>query len=194
MCNAMVGDLRAQIKRLVNLLDEFKDIARPRKLELRPVNLVLLVREVLMLEAPHYVKLGIRVEENFAAKLPPIAGDPIKLKQVFLNLFKNAMEAMPHGGTLRLHAYRDRREVVFEVTDTGVGIPDGTQVFELFASSKPMGTGLGLAIVQDIVSAHRGTISYTSQLNKGTTFELRLPLGSGVRPTTARVQGGGPLS
>jgi PAS domain S-box-containing protein len=182
-CNSFVRDLRAQVKLLINFLDEFRDMARPRKLEMRPVNLVLLARELLMLEAPYYVKLGIRVEENFPASLPLIMGDPVKLKQVFLNLFKNAIEAMPQGGTLGVRAYRNNMELIFELTDTGVGIPDGINVFELFTSSKPMGTGLGLAIVQDIVSAHHGTIGYSSRPNEGTTFELRLPLGSCDRST-----------
>jgi PAS domain S-box-containing protein len=173
--NSTVCDLKAEIGLLLDLVDEFKDLARPRKLEIRPVNLTLLVSEVLILEAPQYAKRGIRIEENFATDLPLIAGDPIKLKQVFLNLFKNAAEAMPHGGTLKLCAYRDEPDLVFEVTDTGVGIPHGINVFELFTTSKPIGTGLGLAIVKDIVSGHRGTISYKSELNHGTTFQLRLP-------------------
>jgi PAS domain S-box-containing protein len=175
-CGSMVRDLRAEIDLLINFLEEFKDISRPTKLDIRPVNLILLTREVLMLEAPSYAKLGIRIEDHFAKKLPLIAGDPVKLKQVLLNLFKNAVEAMPRGGTLRLDAYRDQAELVFEVTDTGVGIPDGINVFELFTTNKPIGTGLGLPIVEDIVSAHHGAISYTSEIDKGTTFKLRLPL------------------
>ena len=146
------------------------------KLEIQPVDLVLLSREVLMLEAPHYNRHGVKIEENFSTDVPFVAGDPIKLKQVLLNLFKNAVEAMPHGGTLTLRAYRDEEQVVFQVTDTGVGIPDGINVFELFATSKSLGTGLGLAIVKDIVSAHGGVINYTSEINKGTTFQLKLPV------------------
>jgi signal transduction histidine kinase len=93
-----------------------------------------------------------------------------------LNLFKNAIEAMPRGGTLNLHAYRDTDALVLEVTDTGTGIPKGMNVFDLFVTSKPMGTGLGLPIVQDIINAHHGTISYRSESDKGTTFKLTLPL------------------
>jgi PAS domain S-box-containing protein len=173
---SIVRDLKAQTNLLLNFLSEFKDVTRPSKLQLRPVNFILLVRELLMLEAPHYAKLGIRVEEDLAAELPLIAGDPVKLKQALLNLLKNAVEAMPHGGTLRLHAYRDNTVLVFEVTDTGVGIPEGINIFDLFITSKPMGTGLGLPIVQEIVSAHQGTMSYTSERDKGTTFKMRLPL------------------
>ena len=174
--DTFVRHLRAGVDLLVNLVTEFKEIARPRKLEIRPVNLILLAREVLMLKGPSYAKLGIQIEDNLPSKLPLIAGDSEKLKQVFLNLFKNAVEAMPQGGALKLHAYRGGTELVFNVTDTGAGIPDGMNVFELFTTSKPTGTGLGLAIVRDIISGHGGTISHASELDKGTTFELRFPL------------------
>jgi signal transduction histidine kinase len=178
MLESTVRALKAEIRLLIHVLEEFKDIARPKELHLRPVDPISLLSELLVLEAPQYATRGIRIEENFPAELPFIAGDPIKLRQVLLNLFKNAAEAMPQGGTLGLRAYVDETEVVLEVTDTGVGIPDGINVFELFATSKPIGSGLGLAIVRDIVSAHGGTITYTSELNQGTTFQLRLPLAS----------------
>jgi signal transduction histidine kinase len=179
--NSLVGDFRTEINRLMALLDEFRNITRPMKLDIQAVNLIALVGEVLMLEAPHYAKRGIRIEENFAADLPSVAVDPIKLKQVLLNLFKNAAEAMPEGGALTVSAYRDEADlIVVEVTDTGVGIPRGINVFELFTTSKPIGTGLGLAIVKDIVTAHRGTITYTSRIGKGTTFEVKLPLSRAV--------------
>jgi signal transduction histidine kinase len=180
MAKSIVHDLRGQINLLINFLGEFKDITRPSELQLRPINLASLVRELLTLEAPHYAKLGIRVEENLATDLPLITGDGVKLKQALLNLFKNAVEAMPRGGTLKLRAYRDNKVLVLEVTDTGVGIPEGMNVFDLFITSKPMGTGLGLPIVQDIVTAHHGAISYASERDKGTTFKLKLPLLKGT--------------
>ena len=176
LAKSIVQDLRGQVNLLLNFLDEFKDITRPSKLQPRPLNWISLVRELLALEAPYYAKLGIRVEENLATDLPLIEGDPVKLKQALLNLLKNAVDAMPRGGTLKLHAYRDKNVLVLEVTDTGVGIPEGMNVFDLFITSKPMGTGLGLPIVQDIVNAHHGSISYTSERDKGTTFKLELPL------------------
>jgi signal transduction histidine kinase len=172
----LVGDFRAEVNRLMALLDEFRNITRPMNLDIQSVNLIQLVSEVLMLEAPHYSKGGIRLIENFAPDLPPAAADPIKLKQVLLNLLKNAAEAMPEGGTLTLSTYKAEADLVFEVKDTGVGIPAGINVFELFTTSKPIGTGLGLAIVKDIVTAHRGSITYSSEIGKGTTFQLKLPI------------------
>jgi PAS domain S-box-containing protein len=176
MAKSVAHDLRAQVNLLLNFLGEFKDITRPTDLQLRSMNAVSLVHELLTLEGPHYAKLGIRVEEDLAEHLPPIDGDPVKLNRAFLNLFKNAVEAMPRGGTLKVRAYQENSAVVLEVSDTGVGIPKDINVFDLFVTSKPMGTGLGLPIVQDIVNAHHGAISYTSDCDKGTTFKLKLPL------------------
>jgi PAS domain S-box-containing protein len=175
ICKSMVGEMASQVTLLRSLLAEFKDLARPMKLELRPVDLVGLIRDVLLAEAPHYAKLGIRIQENLPERLRPVSVDAVKVKQLLLNLFRNAAEAMPEGGTLSVRAYGDTAELVIEVTDTGVGIPEGMDVFELFKTSKPMGTGLGLAVVRDIVSAHQGAISYSSEPEKGTTFQVRLP-------------------
>jgi signal transduction histidine kinase len=99
-----------------------------------------------------------------------------KLKQVLLNLCKNAFEAMPDGGTLTLRGRRTDGRVSLEIEDTGAGIPKGIDIFELFTTTKSHGTGLGLAIVRQIIGAHGGTITYSSQPGKGTTFRLSLPL------------------
>jgi two-component system sensor histidine kinase AtoS len=173
---SMVTVLQTELDLLMKLLNELKDVSNPRVLEMRPVDLVALARELLALEAPHYAQFGVCVEEDLPAGLPAVAGDSMRLRQVFLNLFKNAFEAMPNGGLLRLRAREEREHLIFQVTDTGTGIPEGINVFDLFITSKPIGTGLGLAIVKDIVSAHQGTIGYKSAVGQGTTFELRLPL------------------
>jgi signal transduction histidine kinase len=107
--------------------------------------------------------------------LPPIRGDAAKLKQAFLNLFKNAVEAMPYGGTLSVKGYASGGSICIDISDTGIGIPDDLKVFDLFSSTKPHGTGLGLFIVQQIILAHDGVVSYASTVGKGTTFHLTLP-------------------
>jgi signal transduction histidine kinase len=176
MAKSVAHDLRVQVTLLLNFLGEFKDLTRPSDLQLQSVNVRSLVHDLLTPETPHYAKLGIRVEEDIGNDLPPIQGDPVKLKQALLNLFKNGIEAMPRGGTLKVRAYRDDGAVVIEVADSGVGIPEHINVFDLFVTSKPMGTGLGLPIVENIITAHHGTIAYTSERDKGTTFKLKLPL------------------
>jgi len=102
--------------------------------------------------------------------------DQEKLAQVLLNLCKNAVEAMPRGGTLTVHGSWGGEQVSLTVSDTGVGVATGVNIFEPFTTTKETGTGLGLAIVQQIVAAHQGTITYTSESGQGATFTLILPI------------------
>ena len=74
---------------------------------------------------------------------------------------------MPNGGILKCKAYQKANRVILEVADTATGIPEGLDVFQLFKTTKPVGTGLGLPIVEQIVSEHRGTVDYVSELGKG---------------------------
>jgi signal transduction histidine kinase len=101
-----------------------------------------------------------------------------KIKQIVINICKNAVEAMPGGGVLTLKAYQLNDYVILEISDTGTGIPDGIDVFQLFKTTKADGTGLGLPIVHQIVSEHRGTIECVSERGKGATFRISLPLAS----------------
>jgi signal transduction histidine kinase len=96
-----------------------------------------------------------------------------------LNLVHNAMDAMPHGGTLSLHGQRDAAAVRLEIRDTGVGIPAEhlSRIFEPLFTTKPGGTGLGLYIVHEIITAHDGTVTLQSRPGQGTTFTLTLPVG-----------------
>jgi signal transduction histidine kinase len=167
-------DLKSEIDRLTSLLNEFKTIARPQKLSLQPVKLIRVIQETvsgLDLEG----KGDVHIVSECSPELPPIRGDSAKLKQAFFNLFKNAVEAMPYGGTLAIKGYVNNGSVCVDISDTGIGIPDDLKVFDLFSSTKPHGTGLGLFIVQQIILAHDGVVSYASTVGKGTTFHLTLP-------------------
>jgi signal transduction histidine kinase len=99
--------------------------------------------------------------------------DKERIKQVILNRCKNAAEAMPGGGVLTCKAYQLNDQVILEISDTGIGIPDGIDVFQLFKTTKADGTGLGLPIVQQIISEHRGTIEYVSEAEKAPHLEYR---------------------
>jgi signal transduction histidine kinase len=83
---------------------------------------------------------------------------------------------MPQGGKLMLRGFQNDKEMVLEVKDTGAGIPEKVDVFELFATTKPHGLGLGLAIVRQIVAAHGAEISYISEPDNGTAFRVTFPL------------------
>jgi signal transduction histidine kinase len=102
--------------------------------------------------------------------------DAAKLKQVFLNLYKNAFEAMHDGGILTVSAMERQQTVCVDIRDSGEGIPEGMQIFEPFVTDKPYGTGLGLAVVKWIILAHGGTISYTSKAGEETVFHLSFPI------------------
>lgn len=168
-------NLMSEIKRLTVLLEEFRALARRQKLTLRSTSLAPLVADLLAVETPAYTARGIKVEQVFPPDLPLIVADSEKLKQVLLNLCKNATEAMPEGGTLTVRAHNSGGQVRLEVSDTGVGIPAGVDIFEPFITTKPQGTGLGLTIVRQIVSAHKGTLTYRSVSGEGTTFTVALP-------------------
>jgi signal transduction histidine kinase len=169
------GALR-EVDRLVELLDDFRSSVPPQSLNLKLTDLEKIVREIVALESTGYRSSGVTVKLDFEVNLPAIEIDRSKIKQAILNLCKNAIEAMTEGGCLAINAYRADGMVVLEITDDGFGIPDDVDVFELFKTTKPGGTGLGLPVVQQIVSAHNGTIDFTSDPVQGTRFTVRLPL------------------
>jgi signal transduction histidine kinase len=171
-------DLRREINRLSSLLHDFRFLAHPQQLVLKPTSLAAVAEQILATEAPDYEKRGIEIKRHFPSDLPAVRADGEKLQQALLNLFKNAVEAMPDGGILTLKERRDGDQVILEIQDTGIGIPEGVDIFELFTTTKPQGTGLGLAIVRQITSAHGGTITYAGEPGKGTTFCMTLPVHS----------------
>jgi signal transduction histidine kinase len=177
------GALR-EVDRLVELLDDFRSSVPPQSLNLKSTDLEKIVREILALEGTGYKSAGVTVKLNFEAGLPAIEIDPSKIKQAILNLCKNAVEAMGNGGCLAIRAYRAAGMVVLEITDDGFGVPDDVDVFELFKTTKPRGTGLGLPVVQQVVSAHHGTIDFTSDPGQGTTFTVRLPVSAKRRSSS----------
>ncbi len=171
---SMIRDAIGEIDRLASLLKEFRSLAPEQTLDLKCTDLVKIAEEALALEMIAYRTAGITVKFAFEDALPMVRLDTAKIKQVILNLCKNAVEAMPDGGCLTLKGYRSRGMVVLEVSDDGVGVPDNVNIFELFKTTKPGGTGLGLPLVQQIVAAHKGTIAYKSEPGRGATFKVSL--------------------
>ncbi len=171
---SMIRGAIGEIDRLGSLLKEFRSLAPEQTLDLECADLVKIVEEALALEMIAYRAAGITVKFAFEEALPLVSLDTAKIKQVILNLCKNAVEAMPEGRCLTLKCYRTRGMVVLEISDDGVGVPDDVNIFELFKTTKPSGTGLGLPLVQQIVSAHNGTIDYKSEPGRGATFKVSL--------------------
>jgi PAS domain S-box-containing protein len=175
-----VRDLKIEIGRLQSLLAGFHAISHPQRRVLQPVDLSHLLRELIPLVIPQSLKQKIKIVEEYIADLPIIEGDPGKLKQAFINLIKNACEAMPEGGILTTKGYVTNDGVCVEIVDTGEGIPQGLDIFELFSSTKAEGTGLGMVIVRQIILAHNGSIDYTSEPGFGTLFRVTLPVRQAV--------------
>jgi two-component system, LuxR family, sensor kinase FixL len=176
---SLLSTIRAalgEIDRLGSLLKEFRSLALEQTFDFKWTDLVKIAEEVLALEMIAYRAAGITVKFDFEDALPLVELDTTKIKQVIVNLCKNAIEAMPNGGCLTLKGYRSQGAVVLEISDNGVGVPDDVNIFELFKTTKPAGTGLGLPLVQQIVSAHNGTIAYKSKPGHGATFKVSLPI------------------
>jgi len=178
-----VRNLREELRRLNELLQEFRSLARQESYDLRPTSLTELCGEVFALHAQAYRQQGVEVTRSFPDGLPLVRADRDKLKQALINLCNNALEAMPHGGTLQVRASALGGEVTLEVRDSGTGVKKEIDVFEPFATTKPKGTGLGLMITRKIVAAHGGTITYDSEAGKGTTFRITLPESTAAEPS-----------
>ncbi|MEW6333747.1 MAG: cache domain-containing protein [Thermodesulfobacteriota bacterium] len=175
----MIIDATHRCKRIVADLLNF---AREQKLLTQESDLHDVLEQAIKSVSSQPSFKWVRIVRSFAPDLPSIQSDPAQLIQVFVNLLNNAADAMsPEGGTITLTTllYSDRA-VEIQVTDTGRGIPKESlgKLFTPFYTTKPLGTGtgLGLSIVYGIVKMHRGQIQVSSEMGKGTTFTITLPL------------------
>jgi two-component system sensor kinase FixL len=176
-----LAKIRDEVSRLNNLLSDFRAFARQETFRFRQTALNELIDDVIDLEAPRLAHDKVMLERDLPDDLPEVVIDRDKLKQVLLNLCRNAAEAMTNGGTITIKARALEQDVIVEISDTGSGISHDTDIFEPFFTTKKEGTGLGLTIVRQIIARHGGHISYRSEPGKGTTFRIALPRnGSGT--------------
>lgn len=162
------------------IVERILDFARTTEPHLQPVNLNKLVDDLGLLTRHKLRNQNIQLEKHLDAHLPQVMADPMQLEQAFLNLTLNAIEAMPHGGTLRISTRLKNSYVEVEFQDSGEGMTSeqSQQAFtSLLNTTKPKGAGLGLAIVGRVVEAHRGQTSVQSAKGKGTSITLLLPIG-----------------
>jgi signal transduction histidine kinase len=186
----LTGIIRDEVRRLDELVGDFLLFSRADRVQHREADLDALVDEVVRLLKPEARKAGVTLRREQAG--PPVATlrmDAEKIKQVVINLVRNAIEAMPDGGAVVVETGALDGVARLAVSDNGPGLPEGLDVFQLFVTTKPKGTGLGLSIVQQIVSQHGGEIRAESEPGKGTAFVVTLPLPvaaqgaqEGVRP------------
>jgi signal transduction histidine kinase len=172
--------LKAELANLNTIVGRFSDFSKMPTPHFIQVNVNEALRNAVRLFEPQFTAVGkpsITTEYFLSESLPEIDGDADLLHRAFQNLVLNAMDAMPAGGTLTLRT-SDRGETVrIEVVDTGKGLTpeECSRLFTPYYTTKHQGTGLGLAIVQSVVSDHHGTISVSSEENRGTTFQIDLP-------------------
>lgn len=169
---------RGEINRLDYIITQFLQAIRPSTPQLQPGSVNAVVLKTLELLQPELDNRGLHVITRLARQLPMSPIDSMQIQQVLVNLIKNAMQAMTKGGTLTLQTSESNDGVVVAISDTGGGIPQEqiNHIFEPFYTTKKKGTGLGLMIVQRIVRAHGGRIELESQVGRGTTFRIWLPL------------------
>jgi two-component system, sporulation sensor kinase E len=169
---------RGEINRLDYIVTQFLQAIRPTAPQLKLFSLNDVVHKTLELLRPELDNRGLNLRTHLARQIPATPIDPDQIQQVLVNLIKNALQAMTKGGTLTLQTGEGADGVWVSVGDTGGGIPQEqiNRIFEPFYTTKKKGSGLGLMIVQRIVRAHGGRIELESQVGRGTTFRIWLPL------------------
>lgn len=177
-CMKRVATLKREVQRLEVILDEFLRYARGGEVNRAPKDLVGIVREVLEFVEPQDELATIRHHVDLPSSLPLVMLDEGAFRQALLNLLVNARQAMPAGGELLVRLAREGNFAVLTVTDTGVGMDEEAlrRCFEVYWSTKKNGTGLGLATTRRIIEEHGGTIDVISELGRGTSFRVVLPL------------------
>ena len=173
-----IAVVQKETDRLEQILDDFLRYAG--RTELQPVTTDIneLVSDMVDFYMPQAQSNSITMRFGTSKDKLMCRVDVVMFKQVLLNLFINAQQAMLTGGELIIRTYRKKNDAVIEIGDTGTGIqPDRIdKIFEAYYSSKPSGSGLGLATARKIIDQHDGTISVSSEMGKGTLFAICLPL------------------
>ena len=167
-------EIEKNVDYINKIVADLQDFARPLKPHLEETDLKLIIEDLLVKNGlPEDVKASVKVETG-AKK---VLADSSYISRIMYNLVNNAVQAMPNGGKLSIHVYKEASEVVISVKDTGVGIPEEvkSKLFTPMFTTKSKGQGFGLAVIKRMTESLCGTVSFESQEGKGTTFSVRLP-------------------
>ncbi len=190
----LLEKIAKQTFRASEIVNSLLNFSRTSPTEYVELDLNRVIRETVSLVDHQFQKAGVTTQLNLAEDLPAMRGNGGKLQQVFLNLFINARDAMPAGGTLAVRSWAEGEFAHIEVADTGQGISaeNLARIYDPFFSTKgpKKGTGLGLSITYGIVQEHKGIIEVESTLGGGTRFRLEFPgaAARGASATSARRQ------
>ncbi|OGP60973.1 MAG: hypothetical protein A2162_07110 [Deltaproteobacteria bacterium RBG_13_52_11b] len=167
-----------EIRRVNEIVEQFLSLSRPFQLEQKPASLDKLLKNLIALFREEASSQGITLQEHVDSSLSLIKMDEGRLTQAFINIMKNGIQAMEHGGTLRVetHSFKDRVRVV--ISDSGPGIPPDQmeKIFNYYYTTKEKGVGLGLPIAHRIIEAHGGQLDVESRVGAGTKVTVTLPV------------------
>jgi signal transduction histidine kinase len=172
-----VDIIDSEIRRLDRVIQTLVDFTRPRDLHLEEIDLRRLLDDVAQLAAPDAEQHGVILERHMPESRLPVKVDVDLMKQAFLNVVINGVQAMPGGGVLNISARRENDAIVVEVQDQGTGIPKELhdKVFELYFTTKKEGSGIGLAQTYQILQWHYGSVDFESAETTGTIFRFQIP-------------------
>ncbi len=167
-----------EVERLNRIVVDFLFAVRPMDTELAESDLNQVVSNLLDFVRYELEEANVVLAEELAENLPPLMLDEKYLKQAILNIIKNAISAMPQGGTLSVATERNGDEAILRITDTGEGMSDEVlaKIFEPYFTTRDFGSGLGLTLVYKVVKEHMGEIAVSSQEGRGATFTITLPI------------------
>ena len=172
----------SEIQRLSEMLRNMLSFSKPEEEKRRPIKIDELIEGILLVMEKQMRESNIQVEISFNPDIPEIMASTNQMRQVMLNILKNAKEAMPKGGTLTVRTSREDNRVLIHIQDTGMGVPEEIRdkIFEAFFTTKQKvkGVGLGLSVCYGIIKDHGGDIKIESEEGKGTTFIISLPVES----------------
>lgn len=170
-----------EVERLERILDNIRDFSKPAESKKTLININTLMEDTLELTEGYLREMGIALRRELEDRLPQVLVDPAQMKQVFLNIIRNAVESMPNGGQLTIRTGVEDDSVKVDFIDTGEGIPSEVmgKLFTPFFTTKSAGTGVGLAISHKIIDDHEGKLSVSSKAGCGSVFSIRIPAYSG---------------
>jgi signal transduction histidine kinase len=167
-----------EINRINLIVTEFMTIAKPSAILVTECRAEELVNNVVSLLHPQALLCNVRITIKSAKDIRPLHCEPNQIKQVLINVLKNAIEAMPTGGIVRTEvSMKNKDHILIRIDDQGKGIPKEklAKVGDPFFTTKEGGTGLGLMVCQRIVQEHQGSMTIESEENKGTSVRIELP-------------------
>lgn len=171
--------ITSELSRIESIITEFLVLAKPQAVHYEEKNVLKIMKDTMELLGAQSILNNVQMHLKTAPDLPSLYCEPNQLKQVFINIVKNAIEIMPDGGNVFIEiARKDKNRLLISITDEGSGIPEDKikRLGEPFYTTKERGTGLGLMVSFKIIEEHRGEVEVKSDAGKGTTFFITLPI------------------